>query len=93
MNVTYAQRTVCWHVVKASKVIGAAVISTAEDMQNKPAGQADFFNTLQAKIDEEAEKVGGKYDFKQGTTEYDSALRRCGDCQCNKYSLRTCIIE
>lgn len=63
---------------QASKTIGDAVIGTAADMQEKPAGQANFFATLRSKIGVASEGaiLGGKYDFRPGSVEYVAASRR-----------------
>ncbi len=51
------------------------MIDTAAEMQSKPPGRADFFETLRSKIDA-APEITGKYDFKMGSSEYVSAARR-----------------
>eukprot|EP00752_Nemacystus_decipiens_P002572 g2410.t1 len=58
----------------AAEEISAAVLASAVEMQTKPPGEADFFNTLRLKI-EAMPQIQGKYDFKTGTSEYLSAVR------------------
>lgn len=60
---------------QAAEALSAVVLDTAVEMQSKPPGRADFFETLRTKIDA-APEITGKYDFKMGTSEYQTASRR-----------------
>lgn len=51
------------------------MLASAVEMKTKPAGQADFFETLTAKIDS-MPSIKGKYEFKTGSSEYQAAVRR-----------------
>lgn len=57
-------------------MFGSSVVNTAEEMKLKPAGQADFFDTLQAKINEAHSETGVAYGLKEGTPQWASAAIR-----------------
>lgn len=57
-----------------SEAIGNTVITTAADMQEKPAGHANFFDTLLDKIG--ATPFVGKYNLRPDSPEYTAASRR-----------------
>eukprot|EP00903_Cladosiphon_okamuranus_P010618 g10041.t1 len=59
---------------QAAEEISREVLASAVEMQNKPPGEADFFETLRVKIDAKPE-IKGKYDFKTSSSEYQSAVR------------------
>lgn len=52
------------------------MLDTAEEMKLKPAGQADFFYTLQAKVMEESDETGIKCCLKEGTPRWAAATSR-----------------
>lgn len=65
---------------QVAEIIGETVLATAVEMKERPAGQANFFDELQRKIDgavNEGGTVGGKYGLKTSSPEFVSAARRC----------------
>lgn len=61
---------------QAANVVGSSVVATAEEMKLKPAGQADYFDTLNAKITETNALTGIKYGLKEGTPKWTAAASR-----------------
>lgn len=57
--------------------IGAMVIETAESMKGEPAGQADFFASLQEKLEtDERARAFGHFTLENDTPRRAAATRR-----------------
>lgn len=68
-----------------SEALSGAVLATAKEMENMPAGRADFFAALKTAVESLIPTVGGKYSFDENSAEYQTAVRR----YCQKETRRT----
>lgn len=58
---------------QAAEALSAAVLSTAKEMEGRPAGDADFFKTLHSKVGSLEADMCGKFSFKESSPEYEAA--------------------
>ena len=61
---------------QAAKALSDAVVTTAKEMEEKPPGKADFFESLKSHICSLPCHKSGKFHFKEGTNAYEAATRR-----------------
>lgn len=63
---------------QAADALSATVLETAKKMESKPAGEADFFETLKSGISQLSPETAGRFNFKDSSPEYVAAVRRYG---------------
>lgn len=66
----------CFRPCQVADSLSSAVLTAAKEMEDKPAGRVDFFDTLQEKINACGPQGAGQFTLKMGTSAYQAAVRR-----------------